>query len=568
MTSISRFKNQGERKHSDEVAPEVDLKTGQVIINERQSQKRVTGCTFRSTREREAEVQGWEEVKAHAELSRARIYYERGELIQALNAYLEVERSSPLFLEAVRESVWVSIKQGDYQATLKQMDVQLIDEPNMLNDPFTRLLQGKLLSMLGRYSDAQSIYEELRTRFETFKSSSLTPMLLRARGQLAAYFSAPAERGLSTLTLKLCCPRPLVNLREKACHLMARELFVELSALRRDLNFSKDTIRDLYWVLDSPNQSEIFPQLHKGLLRALELRYRLLMAQSALNDRQSQTVGTNSAYKRLRRAREEAARAIEGAPQTEMRLREREAKVERKLTFADLKLYRLRMSLKHQRAQLIALKTYLESAKLDEVVGVLSPQQRASALKGVKSELEACEAQKTKIERLSEKIKRTHLRVGLFDEAFMIEERQRAQLIRALDQESEWLNTQGLFPTERLTELSRAHQIIRDFQERSLKLISDNSSSLRDQVEQEEAKIKRYELRLRRLNNQAQRLAGQLVALTFYRVLNQLDPAHLEADAGLLDMIWTQKNRSTQVLRGERDRRRIHFEVLKRDMVD
>ena len=98
--------------------------------------------------------------------------------------------------------------------------------------------------------------------------------------------------------------------------------------------------------------------------------------------------------------------------------------------------------------------------------------------------------------------------------------------------------------------------------------MSDNASSLRDQVAQEEAKIRRYELKLRRLSNQAQRLAGQMVALTFYRVLNQLDKLILKADAGLLDMIWTQKNQSTNIVRSERERRRIHFEVLNRDMVD
>ena len=33
-------------------------------------------------------------------------------------------------------------------------------------------------------------------------------------------------------------------------------------------------------------------------------------------------------------------------------------------------------------------------------------------------------------------------------------------------------------------------------------------------------------------------------------------------------LIWTQKNQSTEIVRGERERRRIHFEVLNRDMVD
>jgi tetratricopeptide (TPR) repeat protein len=555
--------------YSDPSTPEVDLTTGEVIASKKTKQSRVTGCTFRSVQERELEVKGWESVQAQAELAVARIFYERGQVNEALSAYLEIKRGSPLFRDAIKESVWVSIKKGDYQAALQQMDVQLIDEPNMLNDPFTRLLQGRLLSILGRFSDAQSIFGELRTRFETFKSSSLTPILVRARGQLAAYFQRQLERGLSTLNLEALLPRAALQFAGKELSSkVARELFVEISALERDLIFSKDTIRDLYWVLDSPNQSEIFPQLHRGLLRALELRYRMFTIQADLNDTQSATVRGNTEYKKLRSVREKYQKSLATAPQTEVQLTEREAKIEHKLMLSDLKIFRLRVGLKHQRAQLIALKRYLESARPDEIVGILSPQQRLSALKNVDRELKVFDAQVTRLESISDKIKRTYLRIGLFDEAFMIEERMRVKLAQALDQESEWLNSNGRFPTNQLTELDRAHKVIVDFQDRSLRLVSDNASTLRDQVAQEEAKIKRYELKLRRLSNQAQRLAGQMVALTFYRVLNQLDQLILEADAGLLDMIWTQKNQSTNIVRSERERRRIHFEVLNRDMVD
>ena len=51
-------------------------------------------------------------------------------------------------------------------------------------------------------------------------------------------------------------------------------------------------------------------------------------------------------------------------------------------------------------------------------------------------------------------------------------------------------------------------------------------------------------------------------------LLKQLDLLILEADAGLLDMIWTQKNKSSDVAQSERDRRQIHFEVLERDLVE
>ena len=121
--------------------------------------------------------------------------------------------------------------------------------------------------------------------------------------------------------------------------------------------------------------------------------------------------------------------------------------------------------------------------------------------------------------------------------------------------------------TRDLNAFNRGHQIIDDFQIRSMRLVSDNSSLLRQQVIKEEAKIKRYEIRLKNLTRQANRLAGQMVAKIFYQVINKLDGLILEADAGYLHMIWAQKNESSKLLQDERENRRIHFEVLNRDQV-
>lgn len=572
-------------EESDELAPEVDVVTGAVIDREAssRSQTRVTGCTFRSSQEREAEIRGWELVRAHAELAIGRILYEQGELDQSLSAYLEIDRSSPLFREAIKESVWVSIKKGNYYSALQQMDVQLIDEPDMLNDPFTRLLQGRLLSILERFADAQSIFSELKTRFENFRVTSLSPIERKARGQLASYFQSRLEQGSSALNLESVLPRAAMQFAGKELSSnTSRSLFVELSALEQDITFSKDAIKDLYWVLGvpsqprlksgqeiqlTPGQSEIFPQLHRGLLKALELRYQLFAAQVAINEKQAISLKGQSEYQKLYRTRTLAGQALEGVPMTEVQLDEREAKIGHELMLQDLKLFRLGVSLKNKRAQLIALKSYLENAQPDEIVGALGPKERASALKSVKQELEEHDVQLKKLEEISDEIKQTYLHIGLFDEVYLREEAMRRDYFKAIDRESEWLNGQGLFSVEQLDELVRAHKTLDDFQRRSLRLISESSDRLRAQVFAEEEKIKKYELQLDRLNRQAKRLAGQMVARTYYDILKKLNELILEADAGILDMLWAQKNQSSDRAQSQVDRRRMHFEVLKRDVV-
>ena len=555
----------------ENLAPEVDVNTGSVISNNNsQSQQSVTtGCTFRSEQEKQAEVKGWYLVKAQAELAVGRVLYELGRNQDAYDSYLAINRSSPLFIEAIKESVWVSIKRGEYKNALQQMDVQLIDEPNMLNDPFTRLLQGRLLSIIGRFADAQSIFEELKSRFENFKARSLTPILARARGQLASYFQQRLEQGMSALNLEALLPKAALQFTNRELSSQAsRSLFVELSALDQDIEFSKQTIKDLYWVLDAPNQSEIFPKLHLGLLKALELRYRLFAAQSELNEQSAGSEQANQKYQAVKTKREAAERVLKDVPKTQIQLNEREAKVEHQLMLLDLKLFRLDMTMKNTRAQLIALKTFLEDKRVDGVISMISPQKRNLALKSVNQELAVYEQQIKQIDQITNNIKQVYLRIGLFDSVYMHEEELRSKLVNALDQESEWLVKQSRLSIAQLSSLEQAHKVIDDFQVRSMQLVSENSSSLREQVKLEEAKLKKYESKLKRLNRQAKRLAGQMVAQIFYKVLKQLDEFILEADAGMLDMLWAQKNQSSDLVQNERDRQRIHFEVLNRDKVE
>lgn len=557
-------------KADEGITPEVDVSTGAVLQNmEGQSTQSVTtGCTFRSEIERQQEAQGWSLVKAHAELAIGRVHYELGQYEESFASYTDIDRKSPLFLDAIKESVWVSIRQGEYLNAYQQMQVQLIDEPNMLYDPFSRLLQGRLLSILGRFNDAQSIFGELRERFDLFKARALTPILTKAKGQLAQYFQKKLQRGSSVLDLSSLLPKVALQFtKDELSTSTSKSLFVELSALAQDIKSSKATIKDLYWVLDAPNQSEMFPKLHTGLLTSLSLRYQLFNAQAALNHQLSSKLSGDAEYKKIRQAREIAEKSLEDVPKSAAKLEEREDQVERELNRLDLRLFRLSLILKNSRAQLIGTQLYLEDDRADAPGVSLNLQKTSNALSMTKSQLDDYRKQKKRLKELSEQIKRVFLRVGLFDEVYIKEEDLRRAYAKALQQESEWLAGRGLLPITQLNELIRGHQMIDDFQNRSMRLVSENISILRQQVVQEEAKIKRYEAQLTSLTQQANRIAGQMVAKIFYQVINKLDELILEADAGFLDMLWARKNESSRVLQSERNSRRIHFEVLNRDQV-
>ena len=249
-------------------------------------------------------------------------------------------------------------------------------------------------------------------------------------------------------------------------------------------------------------------------------------------------------------------------------MEEREAKVEHQFMITDLRSHRLSVALRNLQAQWIALNQYLKNHKADQIVGALSPKERKMALQRVKSELSINKKLTQRIQKLSESINLIQLRIGLYDPAFLLEQKQRRALVEQLNLESEWLLNHNRFPPRLLDELETQRETIADFQKRSLELVSRNSRTLKAQVALEEKRMIAYEKRLKRLSKKAQALGGQIVAEVFYHVLQNLNQYILEADAGLLNVFWQQKQSSSKQLGSERSRRRIHLSILKRDMVD
>jgi len=438
----------------------------------------------------------------------------------------------------------------------------------MLNNPNTRLLQGRLMSTLGRFEDARSLFQEIRHRFELLKRSEIAPIMLQAKGQLPQHFQRRLERGRHALNLESLIPKAArVFINRELSSTAARSLFVELFALERDLKLADEDIKLLKWVLNAPNRAELFPQIHEGLLKSLSLRAQLFTLQDQLNQRQS--LQTSTPELQALRARVERARAaLKGVPSSDLDFKELEHQIERQLLSSDLMLSKIKLTLVNFNSQLTALRVYLKDLRGDEIGKVLSADERATLMKKVEQEEARVKRLRDATQDTRDQLRKTQLRIGIFDDAFQLDERLRQELFTALNAESEWLVSHRKLDPAVLAKLTRLHKVVLDFQERSIALVDENSVDLKAQLSQEELKVKQQKARLKVLQRRAQKLAGQIAALAFYKVLDVIDSYLLESDAGLLDVTWSQKAQRTELLGEERKRRRTHLKVLQRDLVD
>lgn len=525
-------------------------------------------CVFRSQQEQRSDVKGWDQVIAEASLAVARIYYEKQQYDEATSAYLEVPRGSMSFREAIEESVWVAIRQGLYKQALQRLDIQLIDEPDMLNNPNTRLLQGRLMSTLGRFEDARSLFQEIRHRFELLKGRDIAPIMREARGQLPQHFQRLIERGDQALNLEALIPKAARSfITRELSSSAARSMFVELFALKRDLSIAEEDIKLLKWVLDAPNRAELFPQIHEGLLRSLGLRSQLFTLQRLLNERRAAQLSSPE-HRALKEQVERAYDGLKGVPVSALDFKELEHQVERQLLSSDLTLSKIKLTLANFDSQLSALRVYLKDLRGDEVGKVLTGREREALIEQVSKEEQRTARLKELAQQTRDQLRKTQLRIGLYDEAFQLDEALRSALFEALNKESEWLVTHRHLDSNTLAKITRLHKVILDFQKRSIALVDESCADLKAQLLVEEQRVSHQRQRLERLTKRAQRLAGQIAALAFYKVLDVINAYLLESDAGLLDVTWSQKAQRSELLTEERKRRRIHLKVLQRDLVD
>ncbi len=479
-----------------------------------------------------------------------------------------------VFKEAIEESVWLAIKEKNFNDALQKLDIQIVSEPTLLNQPEVRILQGRLLSILQRYTDAESLFEEINEKISILKERFISPILLKAKGQLSSYFQQRLKEGNLTLNLEALLPKELRSFaKNKLSNSTARSLFVELAALEKDIDDSLKDIKLLEWALNASNQAERFPLVQNGLLKSLEIKSQLLDLHIQNNQRFVGQYGNLKEEQRqkanqLLEARQKLQPIFAKLPKVAVQFSEEENKVEKGYLIQELQSYRLKLELQNIEAQFQALDQYLKDPKAQEMGKVLNLRERNSVLEQIQKELPELEKMKQKIQSVIDTTEKSILTVGLYDEGFLLDQKTRNQLQSLLIEESQLYIENGLMNRSELSSYTFIYQQLESFEKQAQSMILQNTTQLKKELEVEKAKVKIQQQKLSSLQQQANLLAGQIVSQAFYTVLSQIDELIMENNAALLDVYWSKKSNISRDLEKEQGYRRNHIDVLKNDMVD
>jgi len=280
----------------------------------------------------------------------------------------------------------------------------------------------------------------------------------------------------------------------------------------------------------------MFPKIHMGVLRGIELKARLLTLRGTLNELAGQQVRAgSSAHEGLRTDRRTWQSRYASIPRTVVKMKERDAKIDQRMLDLEQAAHRLRVDLRAVEAQLVAISKYLKDTA--------NEAKANSARSQVQREMKEAKALKKQIEKLAWKIEDERMRVGVNDYAAREDGRVETELRRSIGDELDWLTSNGIRVDRPERErCSASERAIDRFVKRAEGLANARIKEFMQTVDQEKKNVGGYSLRLGTYEGKTKALGGTIAARSFRKVLERIAAVVLDADVGLIDVAWKQKD--------------------------
>jgi tetratricopeptide (TPR) repeat protein len=497
-----------------------------------------------------------------ARLAIGRILYEQGELGGAISAYASVPRTSKVFDRALYESVWISIKQKEYDRALRKLEIQLISQPEVIRGPDARLLQGKLLLMLARFDEATKAFQEVLFEFEPMQAQ-MRRIVRRNNGDLISHFNKIIGRNIADFDLSSFLPGRAAEFAEEDTEADRALLLVsDLAAQRRDIDSMQRTIRRLETALTADSRIQIYPQLSEGWLKASEARAEMMLMRGELLDAVADQMATRpSDYRQLQNRRRAAGVRYENVPRSATALMARGARMTDEIRRVDQELFKLDLAIRGLEAQLVAITRYIDDRSR---IGGPSERDRQILAK-VDIELAQGRQLRSELEKLAEQIESERIEVGVGDYASARDEQERLQYLTAIELELEWMRARGVtVPADVLAVIRDTDLRASRFQRMAGNLVDERVEELRTIIAREKRNIGGYDVDLHAYQAETETLGGAIAARNFRNVLSRVDALVLEADIGLVDVAWKQKRDKSQQITTLLDRQAADLKALER----
>ena len=522
------------------------------------------------------------ELRDQAWLAVGRLLVQRGGFDLGLTSYQNIDRNSPYYEDAVYEMSWAYINQEKFDRALQTVQVLLLTVKDDDREIDAHVLRGQLNVMMQDYDEARTSYQAIIDRFAPIRNE--LARFTKAPNEVLRYFQWLLDRhsGLGSLQSPLT-DRTVAWLESSTDLSRVAVVFDRISKEREEINETQQLGEELAVMLGSKNRVEMFPDLRQGWSQSLVLENQLVLLATRLLDHQNERIRdrvTSQEKAELteivawRRQLEERAMRL---PTTFEAYEARQGQINRRYRDLEQKNFFVQQGLDEVQRQLKGVERFLNDKQYADQGKKLSAEREAGLRTDIEKEKAELSAMYDELVALKREILREIAAVGTGDEATRGEDTLKASLLQALEREGTFYDRaagriggpiakdfQGMGDMRGriYRAIGRLDAVISAID----KEVGTKTAELVDQVRRELEHISGHRAEVTAFDGDGRIMALQMGEEFFNRALGRMDQVVLEADVGLLDVMWARKNEKTQEMQRINDDRSKRIKQLQADL--
>ncbi len=515
------------------------------------------------------------------QLALARLHYEQGNNQAALNHYQQISKDSPYFERAIHEVCWTFIKQEQYRSALRALEILILVDPDSVLIPEAMVLRGNLLMKQGEYEEANRVFNEIVSRFGPIEKE-VRWFIEDNRDNLSQYFIELAKEGHENLSAELKMPPLAQGLLHADNDLSrVRSLFDDLDMVHSDVKEALSVAQRLRAALESDSRIRLFPEIRQGWLTASEMFGLLLDLENKLHIQlfnvADRTV-VNPQHKALLEDMKADRYTIEQAflrlPLTAQDLAARTDSFGQRLKETNLTIHRLTYEIDSIKAQLEAI---------DKWIADTLPETKRQQSDGGNHIIESINRERANLQGLYDRVadmknslEQTRLQEGPNDDVSTEEARFKRDFGRFLDEE--WRILAEIIPANDLDAASMMAQVdtvrkksdtlkisLQQFIDKAERVVEEQSTEILAKVNRESTLLAQYSQQADSYTDSSRDVAGDAVGNAFRKVHNTIYDLMLQADVGLVDVAWRQREDRSNRIDKLVDQRKNELDVLEKE---
>ncbi len=509
-----------------------------------------------------------------AYLALGRMYYEGDRPAAAIEQYLEVDRKSDLFDEALYEIAWVYVKHQQYDKALRALELLALSDPTSTKLPSVKILEGNLRirkaqgespfaigNSAEEYSKALAVFNDTHQTFD--RSHRELQRIIEEHTDPQLFLNQITGRVSQTFEVSATLPEVAAAwLREIDDMELVIAIEEDLGEIGDDIDQSERIIERLEQAVAKPSRVNVFPALADKRTQITESLELLLALRGELSDRLGgmAIAGLSGAdqnrLRTLARRRQGLARDMAALPRAQLSYGERIARARTDYVVLDQRAAELSTLIDSTTAALVALEKYVRDQE-DAGAELARGDEARKTMGALKTELDDMRDELEQVRRQATLGKDV---VGTGDEVAVRAAELRTALRAALDEEfqflTELMRQRGGADASMLAELytalgraSRVTQKIDNIFSMIDEIVEVSLAEVRVALAEEKARLASYKRAFLAHEAESRQLGAIVLGASFAQIKDKFYDILIRCDVGVIDVSWSQKEDSDESVR-------------------